>query len=288
MINSELPLSDLKKIVQDEINLKKFDKALHLIDLGFTLFPCNPELRQLLLQLPPHRVTYTNKRDSEARQSAKQFFKVLINSFPELSINSILEIGAGQGSWVSEAIDFFNASKKNSLGIDGKWAQQWFPNDVPFAGIDLSMPEILNECVSGKKYDLGICVEVCEHLSTVSAKKVVDALASQCSVVIFGAALTGQFGQGHQNCRSHYYWANLFLKRSYLCFDIFRSKLWTDLLVKPWYAQNTYLFAPKGLMKSSFFNNQFFDEIHPAVANNGMIRNKLSDAKIQNLHHLMT
>jgi len=259
-----------------------YRSALIAIDTGYTYYPCSIELTALLDSLPPDHVEYSQGRDERARAAAKVYFRRL-NSLIRKQIDSAIEFGSGQGSWISEAQKYFNISPSSCLAIDGLWAQQWHDASVPFMACDLNTSTFGSIIQADEKvretYDLAICVEVCEHLSVQAAKSVVKLICDTANIVIFGSALTGQFGQGHRNCRSHYYWRAVFLSRGFRLFDAFRSHTFNATeAVPPWYAQNTYLYIKSDYIASigrmelnqveELYNS--LDYPHPQVINPGM------------------
>jgi len=69
---------------------------------------------------------------------------------------------------------------------------------------DLSKPLIL-----GAKYDLGICLEVAEHMTPDGAVQLVRNIAKHVRTVVFSAATVGQGGEGHINCRYKEDWITM-------------------------------------------------------------------------------
>jgi hypothetical protein len=58
-------------------------------------------------------------------------------------------------------------------------------------------------------------------------------------VIIAGAALPGQDGNGHVNEQWVDYWVTLFGERGFKPFDFLRPMIWDDDRIEPWYRQNT-------------------------------------------------
>lgn len=262
------------------IGTSSYDQALRCIDHGFTYYPRSPYLVELLLQLPPDHVDYSPSRDQRARLAAGRYYDVLAR-FLKNDVRSAIEFGSGQGSWISRASDFFNIPTSECLAIDGPWAFSWHDTHIPYQECDFNQASCgsILEILSGRNlYDLSICVEVCEHLSEQSAKTLVSAITSNSRLAIFGSALTGQFGQGHRNCRSHYYWRALFQSAGFQLYDIFRPHLQDDSQVPAWYLQNTFLYVHSsclndllnGQVREYCFPPKSLDIPYPSVINHGM------------------
>ena len=57
---------------------------------------------------------------------------------------------------------------------------------------------------------LGLCLEVLEHIDDAHWKEVLSNMTRLCDVIIFSAALPGQGGEGHINCRKRIDWIKRF------------------------------------------------------------------------------
>lgn len=274
------PLEHFIKSATALIGKSNYSQALHIVDQGFTFYPRSPYLTELLVQLPPDHVDYSPSRDQRARLAAVRYYEVLTR-FLKTNPQSVIEFGSGQGSWISQASHFFSVPKSYCLAIDGPWASSWHDNSIPILACDLNeatMTNIVDTLPVCSSYDLAICVEVCEHLSQQAAKNLVSAITRNSKMAIFGSALTGQFGQGHRNCRSHYYWRALFQSSGFQLFDVFRPALQGSSQVPAWYIQNTYLYVDTSALSQLFHESlrEYYhphyclDRPHPEVINMGM------------------
>lgn len=63
---------------------------------------------------------------------------------------------------------------------------------------------------SSRRQRVGICLEVLEHIDDVHWRTVLDNITRHCDVLIFSAALPGQGGVGHINCRPKSDWQKRF------------------------------------------------------------------------------
>lgn len=71
---------------------------------------------------------------------------------------------------------------------------------------DLTVPLILEK----KDHTVGICLEVLEHIHEDHWKPVLTNITNLCDRIIFSAAVPGQGGTGHINCRNKIDWIRRF------------------------------------------------------------------------------
>ena len=102
----------------------------------------------------------------------------------------------------------------------------------------------------------------------------VQDLTKVSDAVCFGAAIVGQDGTLHLNERPQSFWAELFNEQSFVAFDIFRSDLWNDEEVAPYYVQNTLLYVRRKsgleryLKQRALLSSEgglLLDIVHPAI-----------------------
>lgn len=150
---------------------------------------------------------------------------------------SVLDVGCGTGTWLSE---WRRAGVTDVVGIDGDYvdraalqltAEQFVP-------ADLRRPFSLD-----RKFDLVQSFEVAEHLEEAHADAFVESLAAHGETILFSAAVPGQGGTHHVNEQWPSYWAEKFAKAGYTAYDVIRPRFWTDPRVVWWYKQNILLFA---------------------------------------------
>ena len=96
------------------------------------------------------------------------------------------------------------------------------------------------------RFDLAVSVEVAEHLPYERAPTFVRDLAQASDIIVFSAAAPFQGGERHMNEQWPEYWAILFRRQGYVCFDLFREQCWASDDVESWYAQNVLLFVKAG------------------------------------------
>jgi SAM-dependent methyltransferase len=162
-------------------------------------------------------------------------------------IKSVVDIGCGLGQFLKA---FKNNGVEDIVGVDGDHVsleQLVIPPDC-FVAKDLEESFYL-----GRSFDLAVSLEVAEHLHPSSAEHFVASLVRHASLILFSAAIPGQGGTGHINCRWPSYWAQIFERQGYLVQDIFRERIWDDNRISWWYRQNLLLFAkvndlPRGFL----------------------------------------
>ena len=123
----------------------------------------------------------------------------------ELQPKSVIDIGCGPGVYL---VPF--KPECRVLGVDGAPAAGLALEDGEFVRADLR-----EDWRADTEYDLGLCIEVAEHLPPARAEYLVDLLAASARTVFFSAAAPGQGGQDHLNERPRQYWLDLFAARGY-------------------------------------------------------------------------
>lgn len=174
-------------------------------------------------------------RHSRTVYSAEKILSLLLEKLPP--INSAVDIGCGVGTWLSV---LKNKGINEILGCDGHWVNPDYL-EIPksnFMVLDLNKPIQIN-----RRFDLAISLEVAEHIPQVDAETFIKSLVSLSDVILFSAAIPYQRGVNHVNEQWPDYWANIFIKYDYLCFDIFRISIWSDDKIPYWYRQNILLFV---------------------------------------------
>jgi SAM-dependent methyltransferase len=154
-----------------------------------------------------------------------------------LQPGSVVDVGCGTGEWLAA---FAEQGVREVLGVDGDWVDRdrlAIPRDR-FLAHDLRQPLEL-----ARRFELALCLEVGEHLPEDAAAGLVAGLASAAPLVLFGAAIPDQRGEGHVNEQWQAWWAGLFAAHGYRAVDILRRPFWEDERLDWWYVQNTLLYA---------------------------------------------
>jgi len=161
---------------------------------------------------------------------------------------SVVDVGCGEGWWawewvISEAADCAD-------GIDGQWPgagdaitqADGLPDPrgeravLDFVPMDLD--NVNEQWSADPRYDVAICLEVAEHLRNPDA--LLGWLRKLAPVVFFSAAVPGQPGAGHINCRWQADWAENFKDAGWWTHDI-RPSIWGDGRIEWWYRQNLFV-----------------------------------------------
>jgi SAM-dependent methyltransferase len=166
--------------------------------------------------------------------SARRIAPILLHL---VSPRSVVDVGCGIGVWLRA---FSENGVIYTKGLDGEHVQtsQLLIDACDFLMVDLGSPFE----ISGR-YDLAICLEVGEHLSSERAAPLVAALTDAAPIVLFSAAIPGQGGRNHINEQWPSYWRNLFEARKFTMLDILRPRVRNDDAVAWWYRQNIVIFA---------------------------------------------
>ena len=172
--------------------------------------------------------------DTGSRASARAVAALLLG---EMTIASLLDIGAGHGAWAAE---WKAAGVKDVLAVDGDYVDRdrLAVPKANFRAHDLSTPLDLE-----RTFDLVQTLEVAEHLPGAKADLFVDNLAAHGDVILFSAAVPHQGGEHHVNEQPPEYWREKLKARGFAVFDFVRPRLAGRGEVMPWYRFNTYLYA---------------------------------------------
>ena len=115
-----------------------------------------------------------------------------------LPVRSLIDIGCGDGA----ATLAYAGLGLDVRGIDGDWTR--LPDDERF---------VLHDFTAGpfavKPADLAYSVEFLEHIEERFLPNVMPLFAA-CRFAVVTAALPGQVGHHHVNCRGQAYWRNAF------------------------------------------------------------------------------
>jgi SAM-dependent methyltransferase len=178
------------------------------------------------------------EQEEANRYSARTILSGLFGRFrPE----SVLDVGCGVGTWLATAREL---GVTDVFGIEGEWLDRKLariPADL-ITTVDLEKGFDL-----GRRFDLVICLEVAEHLSSGSAGRFVESLTAHADVLLFSAAIPFQGGHHHVNEQFPGYWNELFGRSGFLPVDFIRRTIWDDRSVLWWLRQNVLVFAKREL-----------------------------------------
>jgi SAM-dependent methyltransferase len=165
-------------------------------------------------------------------KSARHVLGVVV---PMLNPTSAVDVGCGEGAWLSVCQEYGVA---DTVGLDGDWVR---PERLQIPVADFVATDLTKPIDLDQTFDLAICLEVAEHLEAEYSEVLVTSIANLAPAVLFSAAVPGQGGVHHVNEQWPDYWLSKFEARGFECFDVVRPKIWSNELVDWWYCQNTFL-----------------------------------------------
>ena len=169
-----------------------------------------------------------------AQSSARVVVPVILEW---LTVESVLDVGCGQGAWLSI---WRENGVERIFGLDGDYVDRQsllIPPDT-FQAVNLDQAFDL-----GRRFDLVTCLEVAEHLAPWHSDQLVHDLCAHTDHVLFSAAAPGQGGANHVNERSYDDWKALFARHGFRMVDCVRPEIGDDARVKPWYRYNAFLYV---------------------------------------------
>jgi SAM-dependent methyltransferase len=122
--------------------------------------------------------------------------------------------------------------------VDGYSQPDFTGLSVEFYPLDLNDPSAIANFFQDQHFDIAISLEVAEHLQPESSPTLINWLTKVAPVVIFSAAVPGQYTDGHINLRTRDYWHSLFTESNFLISDRIREKLRNHPSVASWYRYN--------------------------------------------------
>jgi SAM-dependent methyltransferase len=176
------------------------------------------------------------------RQSAERILDIL---WDYLQPQSVLDVGCGIGTWLAV---LQSRGINDVRGIDGPWLKS---ADVVCDRALLQVCDLEVKFAVGRVFDLVVCLEVAEHLSSAAAEQFISSLVSHSQAVLFSAAIPFQGGHHHVNEQFLSYWAAHFAKHDFQPIDIFRGRIWNDPQIMWWLRQNLVLFVHKDIVRTN-------------------------------------
>ena len=113
-------------------------------------------------------------------------------------------------------------------------------SNIRFTKVDLNSEMEVNTYLSklDNKFDISMSFEVAEHLDPAISSPLINWMTSTANVVIFSAAVPGQAGDGHINCRPREFWHREFENKGYMIADTIRGKIRNNTKIARWYRHN--------------------------------------------------
>lgn len=161
-----------------------------------------------------------------------------------VSPRSVLDVGCGDGTWLSHW-----GSSLLKVGVESETSDTALvSHDIHVLRCDLNRG--LPEDILNKRFDIVTCFEVAEHLSPDAADKLIVDLCRVSDVVCFSAATPGQGGVDHINERPFSHWHNLFNRQGFRMYDYIRPKV-IESKIAPWYKYNIFLYLKENAQVGS-------------------------------------
>lgn len=213
------------------------------------------------------QVTYKFSVTRYNYESAKKILSVIVPLLPKVS--SVLDLGCGLGAWSSVLEEQLNP-KLELIDHPATPIEELLVEDKSVfkpLNLDISLP------CEGQR-DMILCIEVLEHFKEEVALRLHDFICNSTDLVLFSAAVPGQGGIGHINCRRHSYWHDKFSNRGFKYFDGFKSEIVHDQAIPFWLRQNLFIYYRDNY--SSYFKGRAnytpegFELIH-----SGMLKNEI-------------
>lgn len=137
---------------------------------------------------------------------------------------SVIDFGCGPGIYLIP----FRPYRVKIYGVDGASEAGECLAPDEFDVVDLRQPHNFMSGTNGYykvgdlipmpniiPFDLGICVEVGEHLKPEFHETLVNTIVNSCKMVFWSAAHPGQGGEGHYGEAAPEYWFELFSRRGW-------------------------------------------------------------------------
>jgi SAM-dependent methyltransferase len=173
---------------------------------------------------------------------------------PFYSPKRFIDIGSGQGIWTLKFHETFKFKEITAVDLPGSEFNALSEITAPYKGIGIDFE---NEMLpDGAPFDLGVCVEVLEHITEPRAILLMEWFSRNIKVGIFSGATPGQGGTKHINEQHKYYWLSKFLSMGFIAIDSLRPAMSTERLVPSYYRNNIFL-----LVNTKFLNDIYVQNL---------------------------
>lgn len=180
----------------------------------------------------PYAPAYYDEIRAGSLRSARVVLPLV---FDVLKPSSVLDVGCGDGTWLTAC---------SELGVSDVFGLHYVDRRRLSIAADRFIPTDLEQTFDlGRRFDLVMSLEVAEHLAPEAAEPHVADLVRHSDVILFSAAVPEQGGAHHVNEQWPAYWAARFAIHGFLPADFLRPRIWLDGAVEAWYAQNTLLYV---------------------------------------------
>jgi SAM-dependent methyltransferase len=165
-------------------------------------------------------------------------YKCLKAITPFVQFKSAVDFGCGIGGWLAAAKQLGAVTVK---GLEGEWIEG---KDTLLGKGEVIVGNLaVDKFDFNRSFDLGISIEVAEHLPASSADGFCDSLVRSSNYLVFSAAIPGQGGVNHVNEQCPRYWVDRFWDRGFVPLEIIRPVIANEPGMYPWLQQNVMMFV---------------------------------------------
>lgn len=148
--------------------------------------------------LEPYTLDYFKIVNRDELSQAYILQKEIIKRF---NPKSVVDFGAATGLYLTQ----FTCPKK---GIDN--SEVAFDDQVRMVDKDILVKGDLTKILDLEPYDLGLCIEVLEHIEEKYAEQFIENMVNCSNTWVVTAAQPGQAGLNHVSCHPQKYWESKF------------------------------------------------------------------------------
>lgn len=177
------------------------------------------------------RKNYSHAANVHTVDGARALLSSLLAGTP---VNSLLDVGAGNGTWMKIALEL---GIPRVVGLDGNIPA---PEDLHCPPEMIAYEDFTKSFSLNERFDTVLCLEVAEHIPEFAAMTLVESLTRHGDFILFSAACPGQPGEQHVNCQWPRYWQESFNRCGFECSDEVRWQIWDVDAGEPWYRQNIF------------------------------------------------
>lgn len=189
--------------------------------------------------------------ESRANLAAQLVFEAL---YKVVNFKTVVDLGCGSGIWLKKSIvngasTVVGIDLPNSIDLIRR--NSLFTTYIKEETITLIERDFVEDPDSAIPIaDIAICIEVAEHLPKQLSSNLVDRLCEASDCIVFSAAQPGQGGTYHINEQPLSYWTELFIRKGYAAYDLFRPLLSQNQEVPRFYSLNLLFFIKQEVGKS--------------------------------------
>jgi hypothetical protein len=181
--------------------------------------------------------SFYNSVTSRAMLASRLVFEAVETNYQP---DSIIDIGSGDGIWMKTFASRTEIKRLCAVDLPGSTFKelQSIDRQIEYKTIDFEIEMLENR----EPFDLAICVEVIEHISTQRALALLDWISVNCHAIIFSGATPGQGGTQHINEQKQEYWLSKMISLGFIPCDNIRPILSKQKEVPAYYRNNVFFY----------------------------------------------